>query len=101
MWGAMNDEDKSREELLEELKALRQQLQKQQSSQDEQQRLYQLYSELTTDYVFSVGFDADGKYFYTMFNRDAFKRVTGYDPDELADPNEIYHPEDKPRADAD
>lgn len=96
----MNDEDKSQDELLEDLKALRQQIQKQQSSQDEQSRLYQLYSELTTDYVFSVGFDNAGKHFYTMFNRDAFQRVTGYDPDELADPNDIYHPEDKPRADA-
>lgn len=58
---------------------------------------YRVISELVADYAYRYIIEEDGKWKRAWTTEEAFKRLTGYERDELAGTYDLYHPEEQER----
>jgi PAS domain S-box-containing protein len=62
---------------------------------------YRVISELISDYAFAYHVLPNGKLQHEWTTADALQRVTGFTTDELPGNFEMFHPDDRPRLEAD
>ena len=74
--------------------------QEQQALQQSEGR-YRRITELISDYAYSLHVASDGTLSTLWITGDSFLRVTGYDYRQIGHTNNIYHPDDRERAEED